>query len=148
MSNPIKVACHCPGTPHPKDEFYLADELPIEAGIAMAVAVTQAEGSNAAATLIGAALRNGAITAWNLVDDNGDALPINGLTVGQRVTWLKGGVELFAEALKRYINAKNVAPFGLQASPKRTVKPSPTGSTNGSTSRRTPSSPRPPAPSE
>ena len=148
MSDPVVVACHCPGTPHDNDEFHLADELPIEAGIAAAGALAGADGSNAAAVLIGALLRNGAIERWNLVDEEGDPLPINAVNVGRRVTWLKGGVELSNAALARYVNAAHLAPFGLGNSEKKNGKSSRGGRTGRSTSRKTPSSPTPPVPSE
>src|SRR5688500_15919108 len=97
--NPVTTACFCPNTPHERDEFHLAEELPIEAGIAAATALAGADGGSAAAVLVGALLRNGAIVSWNLVDDDGDALSVNPANVGKRVTWLKGGVELSSAAL-------------------------------------------------
>lgn len=148
MSDPVVVACHCPGTPHDNDEFFLADELPIEAGIAAAAALASSEGGNAAAVLIGALLRNGAIVGWNLVDDNGDSLPVNPLNISRRVTWLKGGVELSNAALARYVTADSLAPFGLSSSASRNGTSSRGGRTGRSTSRKTPSSPTPPEPSE
>lgn len=147
MDNPVKTACFCPNTPHENDEFWLAEELPIEAGIAAAGALTSADGANAAATLIGALLRNGAIVRWNLVDDEGDLVPVNPANVAKRVTWLKGGVELSSAALERYVNAANLAPFGLDSSPRKKRKPSAGGRTGRSTSAKTSSSPEPPAPS-
>ena len=148
MADPVKTACFCPNTPHEFDEFHLADELPIEAGIAAAGALASSDGANAAATLIGALLRNGAIRAWNLVDEDGNNLPVNPANVAQRVTWRKGGVELSGAALERYVNAENLAPFGLTNSGKKNGTPSRGGRTARSTSRKTPSSSEPPAPSE
>lgn len=148
MSDPVLVACHCPGTPHDNDEFTLADELPIEAGIAAASALAGAEGGNAAAVLIGALLRHGAIERWNLVDDEGNPLSISPSTVRERVTWLKGGVELSNAALERYVNKRHLAPFGLTNSASPNGKSSRSGRTARSTSPKTPSSPKPPEPSE
>ena len=148
MADPVKTACHCPGTPHEFDEFTLVDDLPIEAGIAAAASLASADGSNAAAALIGALLRNGAISHWNLVDEDGKPEPVNPANVARRVTWLKGGVELSNAALSRYVNAEHLAPFGLTSSAKKNGKSSPGGRTARSTSRRTTSSPDTPAPSE
>lgn len=144
MNDPVTTSCHCPGKPHERDEFTLTDDLPIEAGIAAASAL--ASGSNPAGRLVAALLRNGAITAWNLVDDEGNAVPVTPETVAERVTWMKGGVELSSAALQRYVNSKG-APFGSATSTKKNGKPSGGGRTARSTSAKTPSSAKSPPPS-
>lgn len=149
MDEPIKTACHCPETPHEHDLFYLVDaeHLPIDAGIAAAAALSTVGDGNAGAVLIGAFLRHGAIQRWNLVDDKGDDVPVNPSTVADRLTWVKGGIELANAALERYVNAKTLAPFGLNTSPRKNGKLSSGGRTARSTSRVTPSPSTPPAPS-
>lgn len=140
---PVRTPCFCPGTPHEEDVYHLVDaeHLPIDAGVAAASALSTVGDGNAGAVLIGALLRHGAIRRWNLVDADGGAVPINPSTVGDRLTWVKGGVELANAALERYVLASG-APFGSGSStfPKRNGRSSNGGPTEGSTSRRTRSS--------
>ena len=142
--------CYCAGTPHTDgDLFVLPAELPIPAGIAAVSALAQVGPSgDAAAALINAILVNGGIQSWNLLDDNGDRLPINPTNVAARVTWQKGGVELANAAFTQFVNGKDLTPFGLTTSRKRTARSSPNGQTEPSTSPRTRSSRKRPAPIE
>lgn len=143
--------CYCPGEPHPDgDRFVLHAELPIPAGIAAISALQQLVGSagDKAAGLINALLLNGGIAEWNLVDDKGHPLPINADNVARRVTWPRGGVELSNAAFAQWVNGKDLAPFGLTSSASRTDESSPNGRTATSTSRKTRSSEKLPAPSE
>jgi hypothetical protein len=144
----VETACHCVGSPHQRDRFVLPADLPIPAGIAAVSALAQVgPAGDAAAALINAILVNGGISEWNLLDENGDRLPINPTNVAARVTWQKGGVELSNAAFAQYVNGKDLTPFGLATSRKRTAKSSPNGQTEDSTSPRTSSSRRRPAPS-
>jgi hypothetical protein len=145
---PVRTKCFCPGTPHEEDVYHLVDaeHLPIDAGVAAATALSTVGDGNAGAVLIGALLRHGAIRRWNLVDADGDAVPINPGTVGDRLTWVKGGIELANASLERYVLAAG-APFGSSTSPRRNGKSSSTGQTARSTSRRTRSSSPPREPS-
>lgn len=136
------ATCYCPGTPHPDgDRFVLPADLPIEAGIAAvsALASTGADG-DAAASLIGAILRNGGIAEWNLVDENGDRLRITPSNVAARVTWQRGGVDLSNAAFAQWVHGKDLTPFGLTNSTSSTADSSPSGPTAPSTSPRTTSS--------
>lgn len=145
----VRTACHCAGSPHEHDLYTLAAELPIEAGIAAASALASlGQHGNAAASLIGAIVRNGAIERWNLVSTDGKPLPINPDTVAKRVTWTKGGVELTNAVFEQYVNGADLAPLGLVTSQPTSTKSSPTGPTASSTSPKTRSSSRRPAPSE
>lgn len=142
-AGPVRTPCFCPNTPHDNDVYELvdADHLPIEAGIAAATALsTLGEEGNAGAVLIGAFLRHGAIRSWNLVDEEGNRVPVNPQTVGDRLTWTKGGVELSTAALARYVNQTTLAPFGLTGSQKTNEPSSPDGPTEPSTSPTMPSS--------
>lgn len=139
--------CFCPGEPHPDgDRFVLPAELPIEAGIAAvsALASVGADG-DAAASLIGAILRNGGIAEWNLTDENGDRLRITPSNVAARVTWQRGGVELSNAAFAQFVNGKDLTPFGLTNSTSSTGGSSPNGQTAPSTSPKTRSSRKRPA---
>ena len=142
--------CYCPGEPHPDgDRFVLHAELPIPAGIAAITALAQVGTSgDAAAALINALLLNGGISEWNLIDEDGNRLPINADNVARRVTWQKGGVELSNAAFAQWVNGKDLTPFGLTSSASRTGGSSPNGQTATSTSPKTRSSAKPPAPSE
>ena len=148
-NEPIRTGCFCPSAPHEEDLYWLrdADHLPIDAGVAAAGAIATVGDGNVGAVLIGAFLRHGAIRAWNLVDEAGAAVPINPGTVGERLTWVKGGIELANAALERYVNAKTLAPFALNTSRKRNGSSSSGGPTVRSTSRKTRSSSARPAPS-
>jgi hypothetical protein len=139
---PVRTPCHCPNTPHDEDEFHLVDaeHLPIDAGIAAAAALSTVGDGNVGAVLIGAFLRHGAIKRWNLVDDKGSAVPINPGTVGDRLTWVKGGIELANAALERYVNQQTLSPFGSGSSPKMNGTSSPDGPTDATTSVTTRSS--------
>ena len=144
----VETACFCAGSPHPRDRFVLPAELPPRAGIASITALASVgQSGDAAAALIWAILVNGGIASWNLVDDEGNPLPITPDNVTARVTWQKGGVELSNAAFAQYVNGKDLTPFGLTTSRKRTAKSSPNGQTEPSTSPKTPSSRRRPAPS-
>ncbi len=143
----VETACFCAGSPHQRDHFVLPAELPITAGIAAVSALAQAGSGDAAAALINAILVNGGIKEWNLVDEEGQPLPLNPTNVTQRVTWTKGGVELSNAAFAQYVNGKDLAPFGLTSSRKRTAASSPNGQTASSTSPKTSSSRKRRAPS-
>ena len=141
--------CYCPNTPHPDgDHFVLHAELPTRAGISAITALAQVgESGDAAAALIDSLLKNGGIAEWNLVDDDGNALPISADNVARRVTWQKGGVELSNAAFAQWVNGKDLAPFGLTSSASRTARSSRNGQTEPSTSPKTRSSSKRPAPS-
>jgi hypothetical protein len=144
----VETACFCAGSPHPRDRFVLPAELPITAGIAAVSALSQVgRDGDAAAALINAILVNGGIAEWNLVDEDGNNLPVNPTNVVSRVTWQKGGVELSNAAFAQYVNGKDLTPFGLGSSRKRTARSSPNGQTASSTSPKTRSSRKRPAPS-
>ena len=148
---PVRTPCFCPGTPHEEDVYHLVDaeHLPIAAGVAATSALSTVGDGHAGAVLIDAFLRHGAIRAWNLLDEDGDPVPVNPATVADRLTWVKGGVQLANAALERYVqSAKALAPFGLSTSPKTNGTSSSDGQTEDSTSVRTSSSSSPPEPSE
>jgi hypothetical protein len=145
----VDTACHCPDSPHERDHFVLPADLPITAGLAAVTGLAQVgEHGDAAAALINAILVNGGIASWNLVDDKGDALPINPTNVATRITWTKGGVELASAAYAQWVNGKDLAPFGLRQSANRTAGSSRNGQTVRSTSRKPRSSATLPAPTE
>jgi len=144
----VETACFCPGSPHQRDHFVLPAEMPPRAGIAAISALSQVGGGDAAGALIEAILVNGGISEWNLVDAEGSPIPVTPNNVIARVTWQRGGVELSNAAFAQYVNGKDLAPFGLTNSRSRNGKSSPAGQTAPSTSRKTRSSPKPPAPSE
>lgn len=150
--NPREVRltrCWCPGEPHPDgDRFVLAADLPPRAGIAAVTRLAQVgEHGDAAGALIEAILYNGGIVSWNLVDDEGKPLPVTPDNVAARVTWQKGGVELSNAAFALYVNNADLAPFGLTNSRSSNGASSPNGPTAPSTSAKTRSSSKRPAPS-
>ena len=148
-SREVRTACHCAGGPHEFDLFTLAEDVPIPAGIAVATALSSPsnEGEYNLAVLVTTMLEHGGIESWNLVDDEGSDLVLSPANVRRRVTWRKGGMELTNAAYKLWVNGKDLAPFGLPSSPRVKGKSSPTGPTASSTSPRTRSSSKRPAPS-
>lgn len=146
----VETACHCAGSPHQRDRFVLPAELPVEAGISAISALAQIgdSGGDAGAALIGAILRNGGISEWNLLDDEGNMVPLNPSNVSKRVTWQRGGVELSTAVFQQYVNGKDLTPFGLTSSLNGTASSSPAGPTEVLTSPKTRSSRKPRAPSE
>ena len=142
----VRTACHCAGGPHEHDLYTLADKMPIEAGMAVATAMSSREGEYNLTILVTEILRHGGIASWNLVDDAGKDLPLTPANVQRRVTWLEGGMELANAAYAQWVNGKDLTPFGLGNSPNRKDRRSPTGRTASSTSRRTKSSSSRPAP--
>ncbi len=145
----VETACFCPGSPHQRDHFVLPAELPVEAGIAAigVIARLESTGGDAGAALIGAILRNGGISEWNLVDEEGASLPLTPDNISKRVTWQRGGVELSTALYQQFVTGKDLTPFGLTGSPNGTAPSSPTGQTEASTLPKTRSSARRPAPS-
>lgn len=145
----VETACFCPGGPHQRDHFVLPAELPVEAGIAAIGVIARLEttGADPGAALIGAILRNGGISSWNLVDAEGETLPLTPANVAKRVTWQKGGVEVSTALYQQFVNGKDLTPFGLTGSAKPTDDSSPNGQTEPSTSPKTRSSPKPRTPS-
>ena len=144
----VETACFCAGSPHQRDLFVLPAELPITAGIAAISALAQVGEGDAGGALINAILVNGGIREWNLVDDDGKPLPLTPTNVTRRVTWQRGGVELANAAFAQYVNGKDLTPFGLTSSQRTTAASSPNGQTADSTSPKTRSSRKRPAPSE
>lgn len=143
MSDPIKTPCYCPGKPHEFDEFTLADKLPIGAGLAAAVAGVD----GGVETVVPALLRHGAIAKWNLVDEDGNAVPITPATVDERLTW-ETATEFLSEALPRLISSVMPTPLGSAKSARKIARSSRNGQTGGLTSVKTSSSSTPPTPSE
>ena len=149
MGDPIKTACHCPGQPHAEDQFQLADELPMAAGLAASGAMQESSSEgDLLASVIPAMLRNGALARWNLVDDNGNPLPINARTISERLTWVRGR-EFIEQALPKLIASLNgeSGPFASPTSRKTNGMSSSGGRTKKRTSRTMSSSPRPLEPS-
>lgn len=125
MSTPIKTPCYCPNKPHENDEFTLAEELPMGAGLAAAVAGAAGGGVE---VMVPAMLRNGAIVRWNLVDEEGKELPITAETVDGRLTWATAK-EFLNEALPRLVSGLSGVPLGSAPSPKKTERSSRNGLT-------------------
>ena len=146
----VRTTCHCPGTPHDADLFWLADELPMAAGLAASGAMQESSSeADLLASVIPAMLRNGALVRWNLVDDDGKPLPINARTISERLTWVKGR-QFIEQALPRLIASLNgeSAPFVSPTSHRMNGTSSSGGRTKKPTSRTTSSSPQLLEPSE
>jgi hypothetical protein len=147
----IRTVCHCPGTPHDADLFWLAEELPMAAGLAASSATQNGVAeSDALATVIPAMLRNGALARWNLVDDEGKPLALTPRSIESRLTWVKGGREFLNEALTQLIAMLNgeAAPFASPISRRMNGTSSSGGPTPKRISRTKSSSPQRRVPSE
>jgi hypothetical protein len=69
-------ACACPGTPHPKgDTVTFHPQLPFEANVAAVSAIFSGDGDSNANKAWAVYLHNGP-AAWNLVDAEGEPVPL------------------------------------------------------------------------
>lgn len=153
MSTEVKVACPCPGTPHPDgDTVVLKAEPDVALFTAFNITFGSIEGSALSidqfnADMQGAFselyLRHG-IDHWTFVDGRGDDIPVRPSTVKALLPFYKGGKEVI-DACDALYSKELLAPF-VEAAEKaqkakarelqaRTKKSSPAGRTERSTSR-------------
>lgn len=86
-------SCYCPGSPHAEgDVVYLHPELSMAGGLA-AQAIAQATGNDIVAIqerLADLWIRHG-VADWNLVDGDGDPLPLTPDSIASALPYGKGG---------------------------------------------------------
>lgn len=129
---PVPVgACRCPGTPHEDgDVVYLFAELGMEGGLAIMAAVDLADGNEASLAAIYRVMVERGVADWTFVDDKGERIDINPITIRGALPWMKGGSEVARAAIQQY--AGILAPLVQPAqTARRTPKPksSPRGQT-------------------
>lgn len=133
--------CGCEGTPHDEDEVYLARHLSMTGGMAAQAAISESEGDAIRLQELLARIWIGhGIVGWNLVDADGDPLPVNAANVSDRLPYGKGGMavaeradDLYAEDILAPLRArlKRASQLGsIDAGPQ------PTSRSAGSTKRR------------
>lgn len=153
MNTEVKVACPCPGTPHPEgDVVWLKPEPDVALFVAFNITFESVRGSALSlqtwyADMQGALselyLRHG-IRAWSFTDEKGDAVLIFPSTVARLLPYNKGGKEV-ADACDALYSTVLLAPFveaGEKAQKAKnrglrrpTKNSSPAGRTARSTSR-------------
>jgi hypothetical protein len=136
-SAPVEVrldGCYCPGTPHDADVVYLRPTLTMAGGMAATAAVLEGLSDQMRLQeLLAQVWIRHALIAWNLVDEDGDDLPLNPDNAIEALPYGKGG-RLIAEKADDLYNKEIVDPLVA-----RLGSSSRSGRTNGSTSTPKPS---------
>lgn len=134
--------CSCPGTPHADGDIAeLRPYLDYPGGAEALAAIQSAGGdTNRFAELLGPVFIRRGVMAWNLLDADGDPVPVTPEALNA-LRW-EDAYELADRADDLY-GAQVLAPLV-----KRMAVSSPTGRTGASTRRRPKSSPRPRAASQ
>jgi hypothetical protein len=129
---PVELgACYCPGAPHADgDVVYLAPALSMAGGMAAQAAISEGFTDTLKLQELLATIwcRYG-VTGWNLLDEDGQPIPVNADNIGRALPYGKGG-RLVAEKADDLYAEDILAPLVQRLS-----NTSPTGRTNGSTSR-------------
>ena len=142
----VVVPCACPVTHGGDDEIYLAPALSMAGGMAAQALIGQSM-TDPIAIQEGLARIwiNHGIVGWNLVDSDGDDLPLTRSNIEARLSYAKGGRavaeradDLYAEDILRPLQErlKRLSPRGSTASGPRPTS----GRTTSTTRRRSPSS--------
>lgn len=140
-SEPIEVrldGCYCPGTPHDVDIVYLAPSLSMAGGMAAQSAMRDGFGDalRLQELLAEVWVRHG-VVGWNLVDEDGQDLPLDPSTIAAALPYGKGG-RMVAERADDLYAEDILAPLV-----ERLKTTSARGRRNGSTSTPKPSTPKP-----
>jgi hypothetical protein len=141
-AEPVEVRlpeCWCPGTPHEADLVYLAPSISMAGGLAArAIVIDEVDQGvdpiRLQERLAVVWIRHG-IVGWNLVDEEGQPLPLDEATVRAALPYGKGG-RLVADKADDLYNEDIMSPLVAMSR-----SSSPRGRTNGSTSA-TPASTR------
>ena len=141
MTSDVKVACSCPGTPHPDgDTVTLHPSVTLPIGVAaMSVIRSASNVPDIEAGLAGVYLRHG-IAAWTFVDADGRPVPITPPFIAAYLPWPESLT--VAEAADALYSEAVMAPLA-----RKTSKSSPPGPTELSTSPSPSTGPTPLAPS-
>jgi len=133
--------CGCTGTPHDGDEVYLARHLSMTGGMAAQAAISESDGDAIRLQeLLARIWISHGIVGWNLVDADGDPLPVDTANVAARLPYGKGGMavaeradDLYAEDILAPLRArlKRLSQLGSTDS-----GPRPTSRAAGSTKKR------------
>ena len=112
---PVPVAigpCLCPGTPHDGgDVVYLAPVLSAAGGMAAQGAISDASGDGVLLQeLLWRIYRDHGIVDWNLLDEEGDPVPLTPENKTQALPYGKGG-ELVANKADELYNEDVLRPF-------------------------------------
>ena len=110
--DPVSVSiggCLCPGTPHAEDLVYLAPSLSAAGGMAAQGAI--ADASTDDGTVDGVALqellwrvyRDHGVIGWNLLDDDGDPVPLSRDNKDRALPYSKGGRKVGDAADELYL---------------------------------------------
>jgi hypothetical protein len=94
-SAPVEVrleACFCPNAPHDSDIVYLAPSLSMAGGMAAQSAISAGltDSLKLQELLAEVWIRHG-VVGWNLLDEDGDDLPVTPATIAAALPYGKGG---------------------------------------------------------
>jgi hypothetical protein len=159
---PVSIGpCECPGTPHGDGDFvYLAPVLSAPGGMAAQGAISDANTDSVRLQeLMWRVYRDHCIVGWNLVDDEGEPVPLTAENKEQALPYGKGGQTVADKADDLY-NEDVLRPFLARIAMLQKIaderkrrelnKRSRDGTTSGSrkgTSRTSTSRKKPPSPS-
>lgn len=136
--------CACPRAHGSDDEVYLAPALSMAGGMAAQAAIEQVMEAGGDPILLQEYLAriwiNHGIVGWNLVDEDGDPLPVNPRTIAERMPYGKGG-RLVAERADDLYSEDILAPLKARLKPlsrrgSTASGPQPTSPTGASTRKR------------
>jgi len=136
-NDPVRVslgACECPDKPHEEDEAFIRARLRTED--AMSVLTVIGEGDPDIASMgrqLGRIFIAGGLLSWNILDDDGDEIPISE-ALGDALDWQSTMLPIANAAADLY-TPQVLHP--LQTTPRKRSK---RGQTKRSTSPRSPSS--------
>jgi hypothetical protein len=110
---PVSIGpCECPGTPHGDGDFvYLAPVLSAPGGMAAQGAIADAGTDGVRLQeLLWRVYRDHSIVGWNLVDDDGDPVPLTAENKEQALPYGKGG-QIVADKADDLYNEDVLRPF-------------------------------------
>ena len=104
--------CLCPGTPHPDgDVVYLTAQLSAPGGMAAQGAITDGfDDAVKLQELLWRIYRDHGIVSWNLVDEDGESVPLTPANIEMALPYGKGG-RAVADAADDLYNEDVLGPF-------------------------------------
>ena len=104
--------CLCPGTPHPDgDVVYLTAQLSAPGGMAAQGAIADAADDGVRLQeLLWRIYRDHGIVSWNLLDEDGESVPLTPANIEQALPYSKGG-RIVADAADNLYNEEVLTPF-------------------------------------
>lgn len=146
---PVPIGeCLCPGTPHPDgDVVYLSPALSAAGGMAAQGAIADAESDSIRLQeLLWRVYRDHGVVGWNLLDEDGEPVPLTQANKETGLPYGKGG-RLVGDAADSLYVDDVLAPFKERLERLRRSQPGPTSAGRKATSSTRSSTRKPPKPS-